>query len=160
MPVLVIKRKNGQRFRVLFDEMDRALIERHTWRVSFGSRSRTPYAATNVRIGGKWTTRKMHRLIMGEPEALVDHRNCNGLDNRRKNLRVAGAELQQLNKKRTARNKSGIVGVRKVGQRWLAQGGDPRYAAGWLRATFPTKAQAVKARRDWLKARFLELGVQ
>ena len=45
-----------------------------------------PYAC--AAIGGK--TVRMHRLIMGvEGNALVDHKNRHGLDNRRANLRIA-----------------------------------------------------------------------
>lgn len=47
------------------------------------------YAATNVwGIGGKKTTLHMHRFLLPNSEQ-VDHRNGDGLDNRRKNIRAA-----------------------------------------------------------------------
>lgn len=157
MPVLVICRRDGSRYRVHFDEQDRVLVEAFTWRVSFGSRGRTPYAATNVVFEGKRTTLKMHRLIMNDPPGLVDHRDQNGLNNRRRNLRVASAELQQLNKRPTRRNKSGVVGVHKSGKRWVAHGGDPRSLEGHFRRVCRTKAEAVSVRKTWLAKRLKEL---
>lgn len=41
---------------------------------------------------------KMHRLIMGFPPGLVDHRNRDGLDNRRKNLRLATKSTNGMNR--------------------------------------------------------------
>lgn len=40
----------------------------------------------------------MHRLILGFPNGLqIDHVNCNGLDNRKENLRLATPRQNQLN---------------------------------------------------------------
>ena len=57
----------------------------------------------------------MHRLILGcGPGEEVDHRNGNGLDNRRGNLRPATHALNQANVRRV-RAKSGFKGV----SRWV-----------------------------------------
>ena len=65
----------------------------------------------------------LHRLIMGAPPALqVDHRNGNGLDNRRANLRLATRHQQQGNQGSrggTSRFK-GVSWDKKSGS-WLAQ---------------------------------------
>lgn len=54
----------------------------------------------------------LHRLIMGEPEGLeVDHRNGDGLDNRRQNLRVATHAQNLANQRLSAANTSGFKGV-------------------------------------------------
>jgi hypothetical protein len=53
----------------------------------------------------------MHRLIMGAgPGQRIDHRNGDGLDNRRSNLRPTTNALNQANRRRI-RSKSGFKGV-------------------------------------------------
>lgn len=49
----------------------------------------------------------MHRLILGltDPKIQVDHRNGNGLDNRRENIRVVTASQNQMNASKTKRPK-------------------------------------------------------
>jgi len=65
---------------------------------------------------------KMHRQIMGFPEALVDHRNGNGLDNRRENLRCANHQQNGANQSRAHKNSlSGIKGVSRAGAGWRAR---------------------------------------
>lgn len=49
---------------------------------------------------GKWTSRFMHRFIMNFPEGLqIDHKNHNGLDNRKCNLRVCTHAENQHNRR-------------------------------------------------------------
>lgn len=57
----------------------------------------------------------MHYLIMGIKG--VDHKNVNGLDNRRDNLRPANGSEQGYNKKIYKRNTSGYKGVHLVTRR-------------------------------------------
>jgi hypothetical protein len=59
------------------------------------------------------TTIRMHRVIMGAaaPEVLVDHRDGNGLNNVRKNIRVATKGQNNRNVRTQARSKSGFKGV-------------------------------------------------
>lgn len=48
------------------------------------------YAVRTIRIGiNKRKAIRMHRLVLPPPDGyIVDHVNCNGIDNRRENLRV------------------------------------------------------------------------
>ena len=67
---------------------------------------------------------RMHREIMNAPDGLlVDHRNCNSLDNRRANLRLA-TYSQNMQNRRKIRSKtsSRFVGVSfdKESQLWRA----------------------------------------
>jgi hypothetical protein len=76
------------------------------------------------RLDGKRTTVKMHRAIMGlqcGDTIQVDHHNCNGLDNRRCNIRFATSQENSRNRSVRVDNKSGIKGIHKQGNRWKAQ---------------------------------------
>lgn len=54
----------------------------------------------------------MHRLILNAPRSYrVDHKNGDGLDNRRENLRLATPSQNQFNKRRPVTNTSGFKGV-------------------------------------------------
>ena len=65
----------------------------------------------------------MHRAIMGEPKELdVDHRDGDGLNNRRANLRVATVLENQFNARRRKDNASGFKGVswHRAAGKWYA----------------------------------------
>lgn len=53
----------------------------------------------------------MHRMIMGLDVTLVDHRNGNGLDNRRANLRLATVSLNNCNARKRATARAPFKGV-------------------------------------------------
>lgn len=55
---------------------------------------------------------KMHRYILNADEQFViDHKNKNGLDNRRKNLRETTISLNNKNAKKRKDNSSGVTGI-------------------------------------------------
>ena len=56
-------------------------------------------------VNGKRTIMRMHREIMKAPKGLlVDHKNCNGLDNRRANLRFATHAENMCNCRKRKKN--------------------------------------------------------
>jgi hypothetical protein len=66
------------------------------------NRSNTCYAARSVTVGvKKRITQKMHQLILGENDLKngIDHRNGDGLDNRKLNLRFCNQSENNMNKK-------------------------------------------------------------
>jgi hypothetical protein len=70
------------------DDGDFDLVSRFKWRAAKAAPVNAPYyAVTTVRKSGKRTTLRMHRLIMGEPNAQFDHADGDGLNNQRANLR-------------------------------------------------------------------------
>ena len=77
--------------------------------------------------GGKKKTIYMHRLMLGltdsKRSSYTDHANGNGLDNRRKNLRICNSSLNQANSEGHFDNKSGYKGVYwyKELNKWTAQ---------------------------------------
>jgi len=86
------------------------------------------YAFTSIKTGPYQTEiRSLHRMMMEPPEGLVvDHRNNDGLDNRRENLRVVTrSQNQQNRRKRKTGTTSKYLGVhlRKQNKRkrWLAK---------------------------------------
>jgi AP2 domain len=61
----------------------------------------------------------LHRLILGDPPYDIDHKNHNGLDDRRGNLRPA-SQSQNCGNSRQRIGRSGFRGVEREGNRWRA----------------------------------------
>ncbi|MBU2859359.1 hypothetical protein HF290_02705 [Acidithiobacillus ferrooxidans] len=75
------------------------------------------------RENGKRTTLYMHRLIFNAPAGLqVDHRDGNGLNNIRSNLRLATRLENGKNRRMQSNNACGLKGVcqRKDNDKWVA----------------------------------------
>jgi len=82
------------------------------------------YAAREIITGpGRTKTLSLHREIMNEPPGLlVDHRNGDGLDNRRENLRLATNSQNGCNKAKKKNTSSQFIGVsfHKKAGKWAA----------------------------------------
>jgi hypothetical protein len=80
------------------------------------------YAVRKHRFPEGWREVQMHRVVMGEPEGFVDHRNGDGLNNLRDNLRPATPVENMQNSRLSRRNKSGYKGVsfHRATQKWQA----------------------------------------
>jgi len=67
---------------------------------------------------------RLHRFIMGNPTGkVVDHINCNTLDNRRENLRICTSQENSRNVHKYKNNTSGYKGVtydKSHTKKWLA----------------------------------------
>jgi len=99
-----------QGFDALIDLADLFLIAPYRWCVRRTGRSL--YAQTMVSKDGRKRPLRMHHLIQPLlPGELTDHRNRNGLDNRRSNLRKATKADNQRNQPRKSTNTSGFRGV-------------------------------------------------
>lgn len=93
-------------FKAIVDDEDFALLNRWSW-CAKPSGGKANWYAYNGKFGA------MHRLIIKAPPGLmVDHINGDGLDNRKKNLRLATNSQNQANKKKIL-NKFGYKGVSK-----------------------------------------------
>jgi hypothetical protein len=94
---LVIRRKNGDTLTVIYDEQDHAAISMYKWHVRMTKSG--PYAGTYSLIDGSRAL--MHRLIMSASgkDVFVDHRNGDGIDNRRCNLRVCTRRQNCMNRR-------------------------------------------------------------
>lgn len=92
----------------IIDADDVPLVSWRNWHaVCKGQRV---YAQTNTRKDGlAQKTVMMHQVIAGYK--LTDHRNGNGLDNRRVNLREATITQNNRNSRKPTNNTSGVKGV-------------------------------------------------
>lgn len=95
---------------VFCDSEDYAFLIRFNWTIQPDKKNF--YARTNVNIGGKQTTVSMHRLVCSLVNSEIDHKNRNGLDNRKENLRFCTSKQNQCNRHR--KNKFGFRGVYKA----------------------------------------------
>jgi len=86
--------------------------------------SNVGYACRDIRINGKRTCVLMHRLINSTPMGMeTDHINCNGLDNRRCNLRSCNKSQNQMNREKAINRSSGEKGVywKDSRKKWTAK---------------------------------------
>lgn len=89
------------------DDADFAYLNQWKWAAE--KRNRTFYATRGVRIGARRSVVRMHRAIMGG-SANVDHRDGNGLNNQRSNLRFASVSQNGANTTKS-RGRSRFKGV-------------------------------------------------
>lgn len=101
----------------IIDEEDFIKVSQYKWHTCMtGSRM---YAQT--RIDGKRIY--MHHFILPKKDYVeIDHVNCNGLDNRKENLRYATSQQNKRNREKGKNNTSGFKGVsfRKDRNKWRA----------------------------------------
>ncbi len=70
------------------------------------------YAARGQRMNGKSTTVYMHRTLMRPTAGMqVDHRDGDGLNNTRLNIRLATSSQNHCNQRLSRRNTSGYKGI-------------------------------------------------
>lgn len=114
-------------YEAVIDAADVPLVEGRNWRAQEDRRSdrsiRAVYAmrTERPREGGKLRTVMMHRAIAGTKDGLeTDHRDGNGLNNRRENLRSATVAQNQHNRKADYDSASLVKGVcwHKAARKW------------------------------------------
>jgi hypothetical protein len=106
------------------------------------------YAVTNQKQeDGKYKQARMHRIILNPPlDKVVDHKNRNGLDNRKVNLRTCTVAENSRNRKLHSGNTTGHRGIYWNSRlnKWIAQirKMDKLHHLG----VFSQKKDAIKAR--------------
>jgi len=103
----------------IVDDADFELVNSFKWCAARQKRGRY-YAVRKIRKTGESRIFNMHRLIMPCAEGcFVDHKNGNGLDNRRENLRVCDRFQNASNRGKDLDNTSGFKGVFSSGRKAL-----------------------------------------
>jgi len=139
----------------MVDDADAALVLQFQWHPFYASRDEPVliYAKANVLAPTKAGRRlvRMHRMILGAQRGeTVDHRNHNGLDNQRHNLRYCTSQQNQFNSRVRADNLVGIKGVGPDGNgRWRARA-TLNYQTVRI-GTFDTPQEAQKAYVEFAK---------
>lgn len=118
------KRENGLSI-ILSNSGEICLIDPEDYKKVFGyTWVQTPdgYAMTTERKTNK--TVLMHRLILGALDGeTVDHISRNGLDNRKRNLRIATYQENNMNRGSFKNNTTGYKGIykNKTNGKWYVQ---------------------------------------
>ena len=127
----------------IVDDEDFNELSRFKWYALRGYS--TFYALRYYKINEKWLAMGMHRQIMNAQKGQqVDHKNRNGLDNRRCNLRFCDFSQNQQNKKPQRGGTSKLKGVMwcKAKNKWrsMIQLNGEKYHLG----RFNTEIEAAK----------------
>lgn len=113
----------------IIDAEDWPLVSRYKWGAFSSSGRRKPHwyatATTPRHEGGKKV--RLHRILLSAPKGVqVDHRDGDGLNNRRTNLRLCTHGQNQQNRKAVV-SKSGYKGVKRIDKK-------PQWSVRWIAA--------------------------
>jgi hypothetical protein len=89
---------------VLIDEADVQIVASYSWCANRIRTGNVVYAM--ARVNGKNVT--MHRLLMGMPDLHVNHKNHDGLDNRRANLELVSHGDNMRHARKRGQNEHGM----------------------------------------------------
>jgi hypothetical protein len=103
----------------LVDDEDFERVSRFKWHAH--KDTRTWYARRTLWVGNKNVTQRMHVFITGLK--FSDHRNGDGLDNQKENLRPATQSQNSMNRRKRLGTSSQFKGVsyRSDCDRWISQ---------------------------------------
>ena len=86
---------------VIIDLEDLNKIENYKWRVEKDDKHNTMYCRSDIVINKKHKSVNIHRLITNCPkDKIIDHIDRNGLNNRKKNLRIVDPSLNGKNSRK------------------------------------------------------------
>lgn len=128
---------------ILVDAEDLHILEKHKLNTLKSERSYTKYVVCCDKQTRKYIG-LLHRLILkAKPFEIVDHKNGNGLDCRKDNLRIVSGSQNQMNRRTQGEEKG--VWFREDRGKWYARitfKSNPVHLG-----CFDTKEQAVEARQ-------------
>jgi len=96
------------------DEKDAEYAGKHNWLALWNPKTRSFYAVRNVSLpGAKRRSELLHRVVIAATEGVVvDHKDCDTLNNCGYNLRSATAGENCRNRRTHQKNTAGLKGVR------------------------------------------------
>jgi len=96
------------------DDTDYEYLNKWRWKSEISNA--TVYAVRNKRTNGRFSTVRMHRFLLEDPKGmLIDHKDSNGLNNQRSNLRVCTDSQNRMHRKPNRGHKYIGVGGYKDG---------------------------------------------
>ncbi len=96
----------------LVDNSDFESLNQHKWFTKKNGKNFYAQRNGSIKSGIKRKIIGMHQQILGEIKGKeIDHKDCNGLNNQRKNLRHSTKIENQRNVKRRVDNTSGLKGI-------------------------------------------------
>lgn len=108
MGQMLVKHKSFGDHVVYFDDADFELLMQYKWTLI--KPANTIYCQT--RNDGKGKMKYMHRIIMNPRDyEIIDHKDHNGLNNQRSNLRICNHQQNNCNSRLPTTNKTGFRGV-------------------------------------------------
>lgn len=104
------------------DDEDYEALACHKWYAHKSKKSSIFYAVRKITVSPKKRFMlSMHRVITDTPPGVqIDHRDGNGLNNQRYNMRFATIAQNAQNVPKRRHNKSGFKGVHSANGRWNA----------------------------------------
>ena len=111
--------KNRGKYVALVDDEDFELLNQYKWAAL--KHGNTFYAKRNITVDGKQATQYMHGAIMNGKG--VDHKDHNGLNNQRSNLRLCNQSENVMNGSKSPNKSSIYKGVcyNKKANKWEVQ---------------------------------------
>ena len=105
----------------LVDDEDFELAAAYSWYAYKPvPQSKTYYAARTAKVYGKQKTITLHRYLLGisDPRVLVDHKDGNGLNCQRYNMRASTRSQNSHNRHKRRDSQNPYKGVRHLGRKW------------------------------------------
>jgi hypothetical protein len=104
----------------IVNKSDLKMLSKYKWHAMHNPNGNW-YAASAERVTGRLLL--MHRLLLGEPDCQVDHKNLDSLDNRRRNIRPCSNGQNQHHQPKHSGTTSKYKGVTwdKSRKKWSAQ---------------------------------------
>lgn len=132
----------------IVDVADLPLIQKWKWRVSRSANDSTKYAVRTLHYpGGRHGQISIHRQILGASDGqIIDHRDGDGLNNTRANIRFATVIQNVLNTRKTwGRSKFRGVSKNLKGTVWCWRGHIKRNGKQYFLGNFKDEESAARA---------------